>query len=143
MPRRDDYDLEDERDDLDDDPDEADMDADDEGESSTVRCPYCRAAIYERMIRENGVLWPCLTEEDPGTAVLFTETFPRGLGLFHPAEWAPAKELPEPCTKKAGDVPDELTIRVDGVKQVTLVVDYGNFMQILGRGDWADAHLVK
>src|SRR4051812_6994603 len=50
MPRRRDYDLGDDPDDLDDDdhPDEADMDSDDGDEvAETVRCPYCRAAIYE------------------------------------------------------------------------------------------------
>ena len=48
MPRRRDYELEDDPDDLDDDPAEADTDADDgDEESETVRCPYCRAAVYE------------------------------------------------------------------------------------------------
>lgn len=47
MPRRRDYDLEDEPDDLDEDPGEADADEGDGTESSTVRCPYCRGEIYE------------------------------------------------------------------------------------------------
>jgi formate dehydrogenase major subunit len=57
--------------------------------------PSYAGITHDRMARENGVLWPCTSEEDPGTAILFSDTFPRGLGLFHPAEWAPAKELPD------------------------------------------------
>jgi hypothetical protein len=55
----------------------------------------------------------------------------------------PAKELPEGKKKKRGETPEELAIDVEGVKTLTLVADYGNFMHILGRADWADAHLVK
>src|SRR4051794_24781633 len=50
MPRRTDHDLEDdwdEREDLDEDPDEADAGGDEGDGSSVVRCPYCRAEIYE------------------------------------------------------------------------------------------------
>ncbi|HZU96445.1 MAG TPA: NPCBM/NEW2 domain-containing protein, partial [Planctomycetota bacterium] len=55
----------------------------------------------------------------------------------------PAKELPEGKRKKRGDAPEELSVNVEGVDQITLVADYGNYMHILGRADWADAHLVK
>jgi formate dehydrogenase major subunit len=41
------------------------------------------------------VYWPCSTPEDPGTQVIFTESFPRGRGKFSPAEFAPARELPD------------------------------------------------
>jgi formate dehydrogenase major subunit len=49
---------------------------------------------YERLTK-GGILWPSKTPEDPGTSVLFTETFPSGRGKFIPVEFAPAKELPD------------------------------------------------
>jgi hypothetical protein len=55
----------------------------------------------------------------------------------------PARELPEGRHKKLGDPPEELTVNVEGVDLITLVADYGNYMHVLGRADWADAHLVK
>jgi formate dehydrogenase major subunit len=57
--------------------------------------PSYAGISYERMERENGVLWPCPSPDHPGTSLLFEDSFPRGLGLFHPAEWAPARELPD------------------------------------------------
>ncbi|MEJ2753885.1 MAG: molybdopterin dinucleotide binding domain-containing protein, partial [Chloroflexota bacterium] len=32
----------------------------------------------------NGLQWPCPTEDHPGTAILHSEKFSRGLGLFSP-----------------------------------------------------------
>ncbi|MBI3726472.1 NPCBM/NEW2 domain-containing protein, partial [bacterium] len=55
----------------------------------------------------------------------------------------PAKEMPEGKKKRKVDAPDEIAVDVQGVKELQLVVDYGSFMHILGRADWADAHLVK
>jgi formate dehydrogenase major subunit len=56
--------------------------------------PSYAGLTYER-IAGTGLLWPCRTPDDPGTSVLFTETFPRGKGLFHPAEFVHADELPD------------------------------------------------
>lgn len=55
----------------------------------------------------------------------------------------PAKELAEGRRKKKGEPPDEITVNVEGVKEITLVADYGNYVHVLGRADWADAYLVK
>jgi formate dehydrogenase major subunit len=57
--------------------------------------PSLAGITYERLHNEVGVTWPCPEPGHPGTTVLFTETFPRGRGKFSPAEWAPAKELPD------------------------------------------------
>jgi formate dehydrogenase major subunit len=57
--------------------------------------PSLAGISYERLRREGSVSWPCPEPGHPGTTVLFTETFPRGRGKFSPAEWAPARELPD------------------------------------------------
>jgi formate dehydrogenase major subunit len=57
--------------------------------------PSMGGISYERLRREASVYWPCPEPGHPGTTVLFTETFPRGRGKFTPAEWAPARELPD------------------------------------------------
>jgi formate dehydrogenase major subunit len=49
---------------------------------------------YDRL-RGAPLVWPCESEDSMGTPVLFTETFPRGLGKLHPAEFAPPQELPD------------------------------------------------
>ncbi len=36
--------------------------------------------------------WPCLSDDHKGTPILHRETFTRGLGQFHPAEYRPAAE---------------------------------------------------
>src|SRR5262249_328921 len=51
----------------------------------------------------------------------------------------PAKEI----KKARGDAPDEVAIPLAGAKKLTLVADYGTYLHILGRADWADACLVK
>jgi formate dehydrogenase major subunit len=56
--------------------------------------PSYAGLSYERL-GSIGMLWPCPSPTEPGTAVLFTERFPRGKGKFVPAEFAPAKELPD------------------------------------------------
>jgi formate dehydrogenase major subunit len=57
--------------------------------------PSVAGLSHERLRREGSICWPCPTPEHAGTTVLFTETFPRGRGKFGPAEWAPARELPD------------------------------------------------
>jgi formate dehydrogenase major subunit len=53
------------------------------------------SGISHSRLRREPVVWPCHTKEDPGSAVIFTEDFPRGRGLFVAAEFAPAQELPD------------------------------------------------
>jgi len=60
-----------------------------------VLSPSLAGISYERLRSEGSVSWPCPEPGHPGTTVLFTETFPRGRGKFSPAEWAPARELPD------------------------------------------------
>lgn len=56
--------------------------------------PVFRGITYERLQHE-GIPWPCPEPEHPGVPIRFTEAFPRGKGKFAPAEFAPAKELPD------------------------------------------------
>ncbi|MBI3329578.1 MAG: formate dehydrogenase subunit alpha, partial [Nitrospinae bacterium] len=53
------------------------------------------AGITHARLAEGGLSWPVLTPDHPGSTVLFAETFPKGKGKFSPAEFAPAKELPD------------------------------------------------
>ena len=52
---------------------------------------------YDRIDRENGVFWPCPTEDHPGTPRLFEERFahPHGKAVFHAVEHRPAGEEPD------------------------------------------------
>ncbi|MDQ3856643.1 MAG: molybdopterin oxidoreductase family protein, partial [Chloroflexota bacterium] len=54
---------------------------------------------------QEGVFWPCPTEDHPGTPRLFTERFghPDGRARFHPVEYTPAAEEP------GGEYPFRLT----------------------------------
>ncbi|HNX29958.1 MAG TPA: formate dehydrogenase subunit alpha, partial [Syntrophomonadaceae bacterium] len=49
---------------------------------------------YERL-QGLGLHWPCPTTEHPGTPILHTEKFTRGLGLFHAVEFIEPVELPD------------------------------------------------
>lgn len=53
------------------------------------------AGLSYARLETGGLLWPCPTPDHAGTSVLFTETFPRGRGRFHPTEFIPARELPD------------------------------------------------
>jgi hypothetical protein len=47
-------------------------------------------------------------------------------------------------TKRKGDPGTELSIDVSGAQSITLIADFDSTtLHILGRGDWADAHLIK
>jgi assimilatory nitrate reductase catalytic subunit len=52
---------------------------------------------YEKIDRQNGVFWPCPTEDHPGTPRLFEERFyhPDGRAKFHAIEYAPPDETPD------------------------------------------------
>lgn len=53
------------------------------------------AGISYSRIEKEGISWPCPTEDHPGTPILHGAKFPRGLGLFAPAEFKPSAELPD------------------------------------------------
>jgi assimilatory nitrate reductase catalytic subunit len=52
---------------------------------------------YDRIDREDGVYWPCPSEEHPGTPRLFAESFfhPGGRARFHPLVDRPIAEPPD------------------------------------------------
>jgi formate dehydrogenase alpha subunit len=49
---------------------------------------------YER-IDAVGLQTPVFDDEHPGTPFLFSQTFPRGRGKFHPLEYQPSAEMPD------------------------------------------------
>ena len=52
---------------------------------------------WEKIEQNNGIFWPCPTEDHPGTPRLFEERFyhPDGKAKFHPIEYNPPKEVPD------------------------------------------------
>jgi assimilatory nitrate reductase catalytic subunit len=52
---------------------------------------------YDRIVREDGVFWPCPSEDHPGTPRLFGQRFATadGRARFHPVEHEPAAEIPD------------------------------------------------
>ncbi|MGI8992202.1 MAG: molybdopterin oxidoreductase family protein [Bryobacteraceae bacterium] len=52
---------------------------------------------YDRIAREDGVFWPCPSEDHPGTPRLFLDRFetPDGRARFHPTEFRAAAEQPD------------------------------------------------
>lgn len=52
---------------------------------------------YERVVREEGVFWPCPDEDHPGTPRLFTENFftSDGRAQFHAVEYQEPAETPD------------------------------------------------
>jgi formate dehydrogenase major subunit len=52
---------------------------------------------WRRLEREGSVTYPCLREDDPGQAIVFTERFPTGDGRVRlvPAQLVPADEKPD------------------------------------------------
>jgi len=49
---------------------------------------------YER-IQDEGLQTPVLDDQHPGTPYLFSESFPRGRGKFHPLDFVPVAEKPD------------------------------------------------
>ena len=56
--------------------------------------PIYGGITYDRLERRP-LQWPCPTSEHPGTPILHSELFTRGKGKFHPAQFVPARELPD------------------------------------------------
>jgi formate dehydrogenase alpha subunit len=56
--------------------------------------PEYTGVKYARL-EDQGLQTPVWDENHPGTPYLFTESFPRGRGKFHPLEYVPAVEMPD------------------------------------------------
>jgi formate dehydrogenase major subunit len=63
--------------------------------------PSIAGITWERLERDGAVTYPCTVEGDPGQPVVFTDSFPRGIGeeqgraRFVPADIIPANERPD------------------------------------------------
>ncbi|MCI0401161.1 MAG: formate dehydrogenase subunit alpha [Gammaproteobacteria bacterium] len=66
-------------------------------EEMRAATPSIAGITWERLEREDSVTYPCEKEGDPGEPILFEEGFPTksGKGLFVPAEYSSADELPD------------------------------------------------
>jgi predicted molibdopterin-dependent oxidoreductase YjgC len=53
------------------------------------------AGIKYHRIDPVGLQTPVYDDEHPGTPFLFSDTFPRGRGKFHPLEYQPSAEMPD------------------------------------------------
>jgi predicted molibdopterin-dependent oxidoreductase YjgC len=53
------------------------------------------AGVEYRRIEDQGLQTPVWDDNHPGTPYLFTESFPRGRGKFHPLEYVPSVEMPD------------------------------------------------
>ncbi len=56
--------------------------------------PEFAGVTYER-IEQTGLQIPVWDSAHPGTPYLFSESFPRGRGKFHPLEYNPSAEMPD------------------------------------------------
>jgi assimilatory nitrate reductase catalytic subunit len=52
---------------------------------------------WEKIEKQNGVFWPCPSDDHPGTPRLFEDHFyhPDGKAKFHPVEYEPPQETPD------------------------------------------------
>ena len=58
--------------------------------------PIMAGLSHARLDAEGGIQWPCPSEDHPGTARLYDESFPRGLGKFIPVkQMPPSEEAPD------------------------------------------------
>jgi formate dehydrogenase major subunit len=59
--------------------------------------PSCAGITWDRLERDGSVTYPCVAEGDPGTEVIFVESFPTadGRARFAPAEFTHADEVPD------------------------------------------------
>jgi len=53
------------------------------------------AGIRHERLGDEGIMWPCPTVDHPGTPILHTERFSRGLGKFHAVRAALPAEMPD------------------------------------------------
>jgi len=54
---------------------------------------YC--GINFARLERDGIFWPCMGTEHPGTPCLHMDQFTCGLGVFHAIEWVPPAEVPD------------------------------------------------
>ena len=54
--------------------------------------PIMGGLSHRRLDQEGGIQWPCPSADHPGTARLYDESFPRGLGKFIPVRQLPPSE---------------------------------------------------
>ena len=58
--------------------------------------PIMTGLSHRRLDTQGGIQWPCPSEDHPGTARLYDESFPRGLGKFIPVrQLPPSEEAPD------------------------------------------------
>ena len=59
--------------------------------------PQYGGMTYVRLEKPEGLVWPCPTEEHPGTPILHVDSFSSrdGLGTFFPIDYVPPAELPD------------------------------------------------
>ena len=50
---------------------------------------------HARLDSGDDLQWPCPSVDHPGTPIMHTEKFSRGIGLFYPSDYEPARELPD------------------------------------------------
>ncbi len=55
--------------------------------------PQYGGITYRRLEEEGGLQWPCPEEDHPGTPILHTETFARGLGEFAAVDYTPPPQI--------------------------------------------------
>ena len=86
--------------------------------------PIMAGLSHRRLDEEGGLQWPCPSDDHPGTARLYDESFPRGLGKFIPVrQLPPSAEAPDdryPLILNTGRVlyhwhGGTMTRRVDGL----------------------------
>jgi len=53
------------------------------------------AGVKYARLEHEGLQTPVPDDNHPGTPILFTKTFPRGRGKFHPLEYTPSAEMPD------------------------------------------------
>lgn len=88
--------------------------------------PQYKGMSYKRLDSECGLAWPCPTSKHPGTPILHTEKFTRGLGKFHAVSFRPPAECPTKeysFTLTTGRILQHyhtgtMTRRVDGLNQI-------------------------
>jgi formate dehydrogenase alpha subunit len=54
---------------------------------------YC--GINFARLERDGIFWPCMGTEHPGTPCLHMDQFTCGLGVFHAIDWIPPAEVPD------------------------------------------------
>lgn len=57
--------------------------------------PLYAGMSHERLNQPDGLQWPCPSEDHPGTPILHSGRFSRGLGRFHAVSYRPPAEEPD------------------------------------------------